>query len=42
MHITPPPQQQGIREVLMVVGFHVAYGLGLGPAFEALTGQARH
>ncbi len=37
MHIMPPPQKQGVRQVLMVVGFHVAYGLGLGLTFDAFT-----
>ncbi len=37
MHIMPPPQKQGVREMLMVVGFHVAYGLGLGLTFDAFT-----
>ncbi len=37
MHIMPPPQKQGVRKALMVVGFHVAYGLGLGLTFDAFT-----
>ncbi len=41
MHIMPPPQKQGVRKLLMVVGFHVAYGLGLGLTFDAFTQQER-
>lgn len=37
MHIMPPPQQQGVRNALMVAGFHIAYGLGLGLTFDAFT-----
>lgn len=41
MHIMPPPQQQGVRKALMVVAFHVAYGLGLGLTFDAFTQERR-
>jgi hypothetical protein len=40
MHIMPPPQQQGVRNALMVIGFHIAYGLGLGLTFDAFTPSA--
>ena len=41
MHITPPLQHQGVRQVLLVVGFHVTYGLGLGLTFDAFTVRER-
>ncbi|MDP9374242.1 MAG: DUF1440 domain-containing protein [Chloroflexota bacterium] len=41
MGIMPPPQRQGTRRALLVAGFHVAYGLGLGLTFEAFTGRER-
>lgn len=41
MGIMPPPQQQPFRKVLMMVGFHLAYGLGLGLTFHACTRQGR-
>ncbi len=37
MGIMPPLQRQGTRRMLMLAGFHVAYGLALGLAFEAFT-----
>lgn len=37
MGIMPPVREQGFRRVLIVAGFHVAYGLGLGLAFDAFT-----
>lgn len=37
MHIMPPPQRQPLRHVLVMVGYHAAYGLGLGLTFNALT-----
>jgi hypothetical protein len=40
MDIMPPPQQQPMRKALMVVGFHVAYGLGLGLTFDAFSQRA--
>ncbi len=35
MGIMPPPQRQGARRALLVAGFHLAYGLGLGLTFDA-------
>ena len=41
MHIMPPPQRQELRRLLMMIGFHVAYGLGVGLTFDAFTRQER-
>lgn len=41
MGIMPPLQRQGTRRALLVAGFHLAYGLGLGLTFEACAGRER-
>lgn len=41
MGIMPPPQQQGVRQALLVAGFHVSYGLALGLVFDAFTRPGR-
>ena len=41
MGIMPPPQRQGARRALLVAGFHVAYGLGLGLTFDAFERARR-
>jgi hypothetical protein len=41
MGIMPSPRDQDARRALTVAGFHVAYGLGLGLTFAALTRQGR-
>ncbi len=41
MGIMPPPQRQPLRQVLMMVSFHLAYGLGLGLTFHAFTRPGR-
>ncbi len=41
MHIMPPLQRQPLRHVLLMVGYHTAYGLGLGLTFNALIRGAR-
>ncbi len=41
MGIMPPPRVQGARRTILVAGFHVAYGLALGLAFDAFTRPGR-
>ncbi len=41
MGIMPPPREQGARRVILVAGFHVAYGLALGLVFDAFTRPGR-
>ncbi len=41
MGIMPQLREQGARRVLMVAGFHVAYGLGLGLAFDTFARRAQ-
>jgi hypothetical protein len=41
MDIMPSPREQGARRVLLVAGFHLAYGLVLGLVFNAFSRTGR-